>query len=190
MSAEWARAAVWSLPFGRSGPSPFAARTWFIALRIRLSEARENWAADPSETTESATKTAAHSAATCVGERIGGHSEGPIGRSASPKRGIWGQKLPFNANFGRGQLRPRRVLLPKAGRVRATLRARETPPVWPPEARASRRFRLVWPTRGAAPRRPGRTARSRRARSATRRAPTPAGGARRGGRGERSVGPR
>src|ERR687887_2038381 len=113
MSAEWARAAVWSLPFGRSGPSPLAARTWFSALRIRLSEARENWAAEPLETTASATKTAAHSAATCVGERIGGHSEGPIGRSASPKRGISGERSPLSANFEQAQLRPKRVLLPE-----------------------------------------------------------------------------
>src|ERR687888_1398161 len=188
MSAEWARAAVWSLPFGRSGPSPLAARTWFIALRIRLSEARENWAADPSETTESATKTAAQSAATCVGERIGGHSEGPIGRSASPKRGIWGQRLPFNANFGRAQLRPKQVLLPKAGRVRATLRATETPPRWRPEAPASRRFRRGSPRRGAAPRRRARTGRSPRVRSARPRAPRPGGAARRGGRGAASSG--
>src|SRR5919199_5154387 len=183
MSAEWERAAAWSLPFGRSGPSPFAARTWFIALTIRLSEARENWAAEPLETTASATKTAAQSAATCVGERIGGHSEGPIGRSASPKRGIWGQRLPFNANFGRAQLRPKRALLPKAGRVRATLRATETPPRWRPEAAASRRFRPMSPRGDAAPRRRARTGRSLRARSARPRAPTPAGGARRGGRG-------
>src|SRR5919199_2305344 len=128
MSPEWARAAVWSLAFGRSGPSPFAARTWFIALRIRLSEARENWAAEPLETTASATKTAAHSAATCVGERIGGHSEGPIGRSASPKWGISAQKLPFNANFGRARLRQKRAPPQKAGRARATLRATERPP--------------------------------------------------------------
>src|ERR687886_1121429 len=104
MSAEWERAAAWSLPFGRSGPSPFAARTWFIALRIRLSEARENWAAEPLETTQSAIKTAAHSAATCVGERIGGHSERPIGRSASPKRGISGEELTLTPNFSRAQL--------------------------------------------------------------------------------------
>ena len=74
-------------------------RTWFIAPRIRLSEARENEAAEPSETTESATKTAAHSAATCVGERIGRHSEGTFGPLASPKRGIRGEKFPLNANF-------------------------------------------------------------------------------------------
>src|SRR5918911_90606 len=148
MSAEWERAAAWSLPFGRSGPSPFAARTWFIALKIRLSEARENWAAEPLETTASATKTAAHSAATCVGERIGGHSEGPIGRSASPKRGIWGQKLPLNANLGRAKLRQNGVPLQKVGRDREPLRATETPPTWLPEARASRRFRPVSPRRG------------------------------------------
>src|SRR5919204_6224352 len=99
-----------------------------MALTIRLSEARENWAAEPLVTTASATKIAAHSAATCVGERIGGHSEGPIGRSASPKRGISDQKLPFNANFVRAQSHSKRVLLPKAGRGRATLQATEMPP--------------------------------------------------------------
>src|ERR671934_2882487 len=125
MSAECARAAAWSLPSKRSGRSPAATRTWFMALRIPLSEARENWAAELPETTQSATKTAAHSAATCVGERIGGHSEGSIGRSASPKRGIWGEKLGLSASFEQTQLRPKRVLLPEAGRVRATLRARE-----------------------------------------------------------------
>src|SRR5919197_2155110 len=93
MSAECARAAVWSLPSKRSGRSPAATRTWFIALRIPLSEARENWAAELPETTQSATRTAAHSAATCVGERIGGHSEGSLGRSASPKWGIWGAEF-------------------------------------------------------------------------------------------------
>src|SRR5919204_1381581 len=143
MSAEWARAAVWSLPFGRSGPSPFAARTWFMALTIRLSEARENWAAEPLDTTQSAIKTAAQSAATCVGERIGGHSEGPIGRSASPKRGISGEELSRTANFAEAQLRPKRALLPEAGRARATLRARERRPAWRPAAPASRRFRLA-----------------------------------------------
>src|ERR671930_1410012 len=118
MSAECARAAVWSLPSKRSGRSPAATRTWFIALRIPLSEARENWAAELPETTQSAIKTAAHSAATCVGERIGGHSEGPIGRSASPKRGISGERSALIANFEQAQLRPKRALLPEAGRAR------------------------------------------------------------------------
>src|SRR2546423_10712121 len=124
MSAECARAAEWSLPSKRSGRSPAATRTWFMALRIPASEARENWAAELPETNQSATKTAAHSAATCVGERIGGHSEGPLGRSASPKRGIRGQKLPLNANFVPVQSHPKRSLLLEAGRVRATLPAR------------------------------------------------------------------
>src|SRR5919201_4116386 len=132
MSAECARAAAWSLPSKRSGPRPFAARTWFIAPRIRPSEARENWAAEPLETTASATKTAAQSAATCVGERIGGHSEGPIGRSASPKRGIWGEEPSRTANFAQAQLRPKRALLSEAGRARATLGARERRPAWRP----------------------------------------------------------
>src|ERR687888_676682 len=125
MSAEWARAAVWSLPFGRSGPSPFAARTWFIALTIRLSEARENWAAEPLETTASATKTAAHSAATCVGERIGGHSEALVGRSASPKWGRWGPKLPQKANFCGLELGPNGPLLREVEGIRTALRAAE-----------------------------------------------------------------
>src|SRR5919201_5533449 len=117
MSAECARAAECSLPSKRSGRSPAATRTWFMALRIPLSEARENWAAELAETTQSAIKTAAQSAATCVGERIGGHSEGPIGRSASPKRGISGEELASSASFEQAQSRPRRVLLPQAGRV-------------------------------------------------------------------------
>src|ERR671930_33460 len=125
MSAEWARAAAWSLPFGRSGPSPFAARTWFMALTIRPSEARENWAAEPLETTASATKTAAHSAATCVGERIGRHSEGRVGRSASPKWGRRGPKLPQKANFTGLELGPKDLLLGEVEGIRATLRAAE-----------------------------------------------------------------
>src|ERR687888_2212006 len=125
MSAECARAAAWSLPSKRSGPRPFAARTWFIADRIRPSEVRENWAAEPLETTASATKTAAQSAATCVGERIGRHFEGPVGRSASPRWGMRGPKLPQKANFVGVEWGPTGLLLREVEGIRATLRAAE-----------------------------------------------------------------
>src|SRR5437016_2476355 len=149
MSAECARAAAWSLPAERSGRSPFATRTSFIAPRIRLSDARENEAAEPPETTESATKTAAHSAATCVGERIGRHFGGAIGRTASPKRGIRRQKFSLNANFVQAQSLPKRLLLLEVGRVPATLPATGTRRASRPEARASPRFPPASPRRGA-----------------------------------------
>jgi hypothetical protein len=47
-----------------------------MAPMIRISEVREKTAAEAAETVESAMTNAAQSAATCAGERIGGHSEG------------------------------------------------------------------------------------------------------------------
>jgi hypothetical protein len=66
---------------------------------ILLSEARENTAAEAPETTENAMTIAAQSAATCVGDRIGGHFAGNLPDPASPKWGISALKLPQNANF-------------------------------------------------------------------------------------------
>src|SRR5919204_1643200 len=115
MSAECERAAAWSLPATRSGRSPFATRTSFIAPRILFSDARENAVPEAAETTESATTIAAQSAATCVGERIGGHSEGSLRRLASPKWGIPSPKLLLNANFCRAEFSQKRLLRARRG---------------------------------------------------------------------------
>src|ERR671926_1969840 len=101
MSAEWARAAACSFVARRSGRRPCATRTRFMAPMIRLSEVLEKTAAEAAETVESAMTNAAQSAATCAGERIGGHSEERQQLLASPKWGIRGQKSSLNANFVR-----------------------------------------------------------------------------------------
>src|SRR5437764_4449926 len=151
MSAECARAAACSLSTTRSGRRPCSVRTRFIAPMIRLSDVREKTAAEAPEITESAITNAAQSAATCAGERIGGHSEERQQLLASPKWGIRGQKSSLNANFVRAELRRERPLRPGVGRNRATRRARETPPPQPPAARASRQFRRSSQRRAAAP---------------------------------------
>src|SRR5918911_2403041 len=103
MSAEWARAAACSLAAKRSGRRPFAARTRFIALRIRFSDVREKTVAEAAETVESAMTNAAQSAATCAGERIARHSEGHAQRVPSPKRGIRREVSAAIASFGRAR---------------------------------------------------------------------------------------
>src|SRR5919199_5799661 len=103
MSAEWARAAAWSFAARRSGRRPFATRTRFMAPMIRLSEVLEKTAAEAAEIVDSAMTNAAQSAATCVGERIGRHSEGQEQRRPSPKRGVRQQETAAIGGFGRAR---------------------------------------------------------------------------------------